>query len=170
MKSATREGEARLIVGVEQASVCNAGGRGDEPTAKAIATKDHLMRPSLVLAVLFPVVVATPAVAQPIRPYSAAALQAAQRAGQPVLVDVHADWCPTCRAQEPTIQAISRDPAFAKLLILKLDFDSQVAERRALRVAKQSTLIAYRGTGERARATGIVAPEQIRALAASALR
>lgn len=121
-------------------------------------------------ALLALVAFAAQATAQPIRSFSAAALQAAQRAGQPVLVDVHADWCPTCRAQDPSIAQISRDPAFARLVILKLDFDSQVAERRALGVAKQSTLIAFRGTSERARATGIVAPAQIRTLAASALR
>lgn len=124
-----------------------------------------------VLAALLPfAVLAAPAAAQPIRPFTAAALQAAQRAGQPVLVDVHADWCPTCRAQAPTVQAISRDPAFARLVILKLDFDAQVPERRALGVARQSTLIAFRGHAERGRATGIVAPDQIRALAATALR
>lgn len=122
-------------------------------------------------AALMPLaLLAAPAAAQPVRPFSNAALQAAQKAGQPVLVDVHADWCPTCRAQAPTIEAISRDPAFAKLVILKLDFDAQVPERRALGVGKQSTLIAYHGKAERTRATGIVAPDQIRALAAAALR
>ncbi|HTI31053.1 MAG TPA: thioredoxin family protein [Sphingomonas sp.] len=114
--------------------------------------------------------IAVPAVAQPIRPYSAGLLKAAQSRGLPVLVDVHADWCPTCRAQAPTITAISRDPAFAKLVILKLDFDGQVPERRALGVNKQSTLIAYRGGAERGRATGITDPAQIRGLAAAALK
>jgi thioredoxin 1 len=108
--------------------------------------------------------------AAPVRPYSVAALQAAQKAGQPVLVDVHADWCPTCRAQAPTIAALSRDPAFSRLTIFKLDYDSQKAERLALGAQKQSTLIVYRGTAERGRSTGIVDPGQIKALAAQALR
>lgn len=114
--------------------------------------------------------ISTAAIAAPIQKYSNAALQAAQRAGKPVLVDVHADWCPTCRRQAPTIEAISRDPAFAKLVILKLDFDAQVAERTALGVRKQSTLIAFNGRNERTRATRIIDPVQIRALAATALR
>jgi thioredoxin 1 len=113
---------------------------------------------------------AVPALAAPIQKFSTAALQAAQRAGRPVLVDVHADWCPTCRAQAPTIDAISRDPVFNKLIILKLDFDAQVAERTALGVRKQSTLIAYNGRNERARSLGITDPAQIKALAAQALR
>jgi thioredoxin 1 len=115
-------------------------------------------------------VMSTTATAAPVQKFSTAALQAAQRAGKPVLVDIHADWCPTCRRQAPTIEAISRDPAFAKLVILKLDFDAQVAERTVLSVTKQSTLIAYNGRAERNRATGITDPAQIKALAATALR
>lgn len=122
------------------------------------------------LMTLAAAVATAPLAAQPIRPFTPAALHAAQRAGQPVLVDVHADWCPTCRAQDPTIKEIARDPAFAKLVILRLDFDSQAAERRVLGVQKQSTLIAYRGAAERGRATGIVDRGQIRSLAATALR
>jgi thioredoxin 1 len=114
--------------------------------------------------------ISTTVVAAPIQKFSSAALQAAQHSGKPVLVDIHADWCPTCRRQAPTIEAIARDPAFAKLVILKLDFDGQVAERTALGVRKQSTLIAYNGRNERTRATGIIDPVQIRALAATALR
>lgn len=113
---------------------------------------------------------ASPVLAGPIQPFSAAAFKAAQRAGAPILVDVHADWCPTCRRQAPTVAAIARDPAFAKLVILKVNFDTQAAEKAALGVRQQSTLIAFKGAKETARATGITDPGQIRALAATALR
>jgi len=105
-----------------------------------------------------------------IQPFSTAALKAARAHGQPVLVDAHADWCPTCRAQAPTIFAISRDPAYSRLVILKLDYDKQVQEKRALGIQHQSTLIAFAGARETARATGVTDPTAIRALAASALR
>ena len=113
--------------------------------------------------------VSAPALAAPVQPFSTAALLAAQAAGKPVLIDVHADWCPTCRRQAPSVVEISRDPAFAKLVILKLDYDSQIAEKQALGVRKQSTLIAFKGATETARATGVTDREQIRALAATAL-
>jgi len=128
------------------------------------------MRNALALALLPLAVISAPAHAGAIRPYSSALLARAQAAGLPVLVDVHADWCPTCRAQDPTIREIAGDPAYAKLVILKLDFDSQVAERRALGVSKQSTLIVYRGKAERGRVTGVTDRAQIRSLAATALR
>jgi thiol-disulfide isomerase/thioredoxin len=105
-----------------------------------------------------------------IQPFTTAALRAAQAHGQPVLVDAHADWCPTCRAQAPTISAISKDPAFSRLVILKLDYDKQIQEKRALGIQHQSTLIAFAGPRETARATGVTDPGAIRALATSALR
>ena len=111
----------------------------------------------------------TVAFAQPIQPFSIAALKAAQAAGEPVLVDAYASWCPTCRKQAPTIDAMAKDPAFAKLVILRLDYDNQTAEKSALGITTQSTLIAYRGEKEVGRTVGITDPEQIKSLAQSAL-
>lgn len=110
-----------------------------------------------------------PAIAQPIQPFSTAALKAAQAKGQAVLVDAYASWCPTCRKQEPIIDALSKDPAFDKLLILRLDYDNQNAEKRALNIVQQSTLIAFDGGKETGRLVGVTDAEQIKALAKSAL-
>lgn len=107
--------------------------------------------------------------AQPIQPFTTAALKAAQAAGEPVLVDAYASWCPICRKQAPTIDAMTNDPAFAKLLILRLDYDNQSAEKRALGITQQSTLIAFHGDKETGRLVGVTDPDQIKSLAASAL-
>jgi thiol-disulfide isomerase/thioredoxin len=119
---------------------------------------------------LLAVAAAAPVAAQPIRPFSLAALKAAQAAGQPVLVDAFAPWCPTCRAQAPTIDALAANPAFAKLVILRLDYDNQVPEKKALGITKQSTLIAWKGKAEVGRTLGITDPAQIRAFAATPLK
>jgi thiol-disulfide isomerase/thioredoxin len=108
--------------------------------------------------------------AESVEPFSLSALQNAQAAGRPVLVDAHADWCPTCRAQAPTISAISRDPRFARLVILRLNYDTQVAEKRDLDISHQSTLIAFKGRKEVGRSVGVTDPAQIRLLAESTLR
>lgn len=106
----------------------------------------------------------------PVRPtFSAQAFEAAKAEGKPILIDVAAGWCPTCQAQAPTIAAIEKDPAFAKLVVLKIDFDSQTAAWRQLGVNQQSTLIAYHGSAERGRSVGVTDPEAIRQLATSAL-
>ncbi len=110
------------------------------------------------------------AAAQPVKPFSLAALKAAQAAGEPVLVDVFAPWCSTCRAQAPAIDALSRNPAAGRLVILRLDYDHQDAEKALLHVDKQSTLIAYKGGHEVGRSLGITDAQQITAFAFSTLR
>ena len=112
---------------------------------------------------------AAPAIAQPIQPFSTAALKAAQAKGQAVLVDAYASWCPTCRKQEPIIEALSKDPAFDKLLILRLDYDNQNAEKRELGIVQQSTLIAFDGGRETGRLVGVTDADEIKKLAQSAL-
>jgi thiol:disulfide interchange protein len=112
---------------------------------------------------------AAPAIAQPIQPFSTAALKAAQAKGQAVLVDAYASWCPTCRKQEPIINALSKNPAFDKLLILRLDYDNQNAEKRELGIVQQSTLIAFDGGKETGRLVGVTDADEIKKLAQSAL-
>ena len=81
-------------------------------------------------------------------PYSAERLAAEQAEGRPVLVDVYADWCPTCRRQEAVLATLLAEPAFAGYRVLRLDWDAQRAEARALGAPRQSTLFVYRD-GER---------------------
>jgi thioredoxin 1 len=131
------------------------------------------MRPFRLLTALSAVAVvaiATPAMAGPVQPYSVAAFTAAQMAGKPILIHVHADWCPICRRQAPIVAEIANDPKFAKLVVFKIDFDSQVPEREAFKVRQQSTLIAFKGKAEKGRSLGVTDRTEIRSLAATALR
>jgi len=114
--------------------------------------------------------VAGPVQAQPVHPFSLAALKAAQTAGKPILIDAFAPWCPTCRAQAPTIDKLSSDPAYKNLTILRLDYDNQTAEKKVLGITKQSTLIVYKGNKEIGRIVGITDPGQLRTFAATPLR
>lgn len=123
-----------------------------------------MLKPILAVALL--ALTVAPAAAKPILPFSTPALRAAQTKGDAILVDVFASWCPTCRAQAPTIEAIAASPAYAKLTILRLDFDRQVAEKKALGVNQQSTLIVFKGGKEVGRTLGVTQPDQIRAFAA----
>ena len=115
-------------------------------------------------------VVAAPLQAQPVQPFSLGALKAAQAAGKPVLVDAFAPWCPTCRAQAPTVFALTREPAFRQLKVFRIDFDRQEVERLALGARQQSTLIVWRKGREIDRSTGVTDPAAIRAMAAEALK
>ena len=44
--------------------------------------------------------------------FTQAEFQRAQAAGQPILVDITASWCPTCIKQRPILDKLAADPAF----------------------------------------------------------
>ena len=98
------------------------------------------------------------------RPYTKAAFEQLTGAGQEVVIDVHADWCPTCRRQQPVLEGLVKSDKFRGYTILVVDFDTQTEALRQFRVAHQSTLIVFHGAKERGRATGITEPQQISAL------
>ena len=98
------------------------------------------------------------------QPYSAEAFKQLTQAGQEVVVDVHADWCPTCRRQQPALLGLLQTPKYQAYTVLVVDFDQQTDALKQFHVSSQSTLIVFHGTQERARATGITTPEQIGAL------
>ena len=98
-----------------------------------------------------------------------AAFASAQNAGKSIIVYVTAPWCPTCAKQKPTIQALENDRKFAQAIIFEVDFDTQKDVLHEMHVSTQSTLIAFKGKAETARATGITDPDAIRALFARSL-
>lgn len=98
--------------------------------------------------------------------YTAAAFAAAQAEDAPILVWVHASWCPTCAKQAPILAKLEAEPAYRALRVFVVDFDSQKDVVRAMGVQMQSTLIAWHGGHEQARSTGQTDEQAIRALVA----
>jgi thiol-disulfide isomerase/thioredoxin len=115
---------------------------------------------------------ATAAVAQsagPAAPFTQAAFEAAQAAGKAVIIEVTAPWCPTCKAQATIINSLMARPEMKGVMLLKVDFDSQKDILRTLRVAQQSTLIAFKGKTETSRSIGDTTPAGIEKLFKSAI-
>ena len=102
-------------------------------------------------------------------PYDQAGFDAAQAAGKPILVEIHANWCPTCRAQEPIISELLREPKHAGFVVLRVDFDNQKDVAKRFRAQYQSTLIVFKGEKEVARSTGETRKDAIAAQLAKAL-
>lgn len=70
---------------------------------------------------------------------------ALQKQGALVLLDVHADWCPTCAKQQKILAEYREQYPGVPLHILQIDFDSQKQHVRQFKAPRQSTLILYRG-------------------------
>ena len=102
-----------------------------------------------------------------IKPYSAQALSAEQQAGKPVTLHFHADWCPTCRAQDKVLQQWKGDASVPGTLLV-VDYDKEKELKKQLGVRTQSTLIAYNGVVEKARLAGETDADKLRAALLSA--
>jgi len=103
------------------------------------------------------------------KPFDPAAFEAAQAAGKPILVEVTAPWCPTCKAQAPILSQLRGEPRFKDLVSFNIDFDSQKDLLKKFDVRMQSTLIVFKGPRETGRSTGDTNPTSIGALLAKAI-
>lgn len=77
-----------------------------------------------------------------------------QKAGKPILIAIHASWCPTCKAQKPILSKLRADPRFKDLAYFVIDFDSQKDLVRHFGAQMQSTLIVFKGEKEVGRSVG----------------
>lgn len=78
-------------------------------------------------------------------PYTPERFQALQAAGELILIDVFADWCPTCARQQQVLEKYVAEHPDVDLKVLVVDFDADRHHVRALRAPRQSTLLLFRG-------------------------
>lgn len=133
---------------------------------KARAFFAHLVFATLMAAFL---VASMPAMAKEPQAYSPEALTAAKATGKPVLVDVFASWCPTCRRQHVILAGLTELPKYADLIVLRANFDEDKEELKALNVRSQSTLIVFKGENEIDRSVGSTNPVAIEGMLDQAL-
>lgn len=88
-----------------------------------------------------------------VKPYSEAALAAAQKANKPVALHFRADWCPTCRAQDKVLESLKAEPGL-DLTVLAVNYDTEKDLKRRFQVNSQSTLVVLKGQKETTRLVG----------------
>ena len=98
--------------------------------------------------------VTTIARAGEIQPYDQAEFDKLTAAGKPVLLVIHADWCPTCRAQEPIIENAMKQTIYKDVTTLNVNFDTSKPLLKRYKVGMKSTLIAFKGLKEVGRSIG----------------
>jgi thioredoxin 1 len=114
-------------------------------------------------------VLAAPAFATEPMAFDPQSFAAAQKAGKPILVAVHASWCPTCKAQSPILGELMTAPKFKDLIYFVVDFDKQKDAVRYFGARTQSTLIAFKGETETGRSVGDTQRSSIAALLSKTL-
>lgn len=99
-----------------------------------------------------------------IKPYTQAEFDRLTHDGKPVVIDVSATWCPTCKAQKPIVESLMAQPAYKDVTVLSVDFDAEKPTLRKFKVSMQSTLVAFKGQKEVGRSTGDTTPEGLEGL------
>ncbi|OOG64408.1 thiol reductase thioredoxin [Rhodanobacter sp. B04] len=102
-------------------------------------------------------------------PFNQAKFDQARAAGQPVVVYFHADWCPTCRVQQPIVARLAVEPQLKAVTIFEADFDTETALEKTLKVGQQSTFVVFSHGHEVARSTGQTQEPAIREILQKAL-
>jgi len=82
-------------------------------------------------------------------PFSAERFEALQAENALILVDIHADWCPTCAKQQSALDAFEAEHPDLALHRLLVDFDQQKEWVKHFKAPRQSTLILFRGTEQK---------------------
>lgn len=70
---------------------------------------------------------------------------ALQAAGNVIVVDIYATWCPTCKKQQQALADFQANNPEAEFHILVVDFDKDKQWVRHFRAPRQSTLLLYVG-------------------------
>jgi thioredoxin 1 len=96
--------------------------------------------------------------------FTQSAFNQLQQAGKSILIEVHAPWCPTCRAQASILDTLLNEKENQSINTLRVDFDSQKDVLKMLNVSRQSTLITYKGFKEIGRSTGDTSSASIKKL------
>ena len=109
-------------------------------------------------------ILVSPALATETETYAPEAFAAAQKAGKPIFVGIHASWCPTCARQKPILSELMADPKFKNLVYFVVDYDSQKEAVKFFGARMQSTLIAFKGEKETGRSVGDTDRSSIAAL------
>src|ERR1700721_1102367 len=107
---------------------------------------------ALISAVML-IAIAAPTLAAEV-PFNQVQFDSMIAAGKPVAVVLHADWCPTCRAQAPLLKALTQTPELKAVTLFVANFDTEKALKKSLGVTQQSTVVVFKDGKESARSTG----------------
>ena len=99
-----------------------------------------------------------------IKPFNQQEFDKLTQEGKPVVLDVNATWCPTCKAQKPIVDGLMKHPAYKAVTLMTIDFDANKPLLKQFKVGTQSTLVAFKGRAEVGRSVGDTTPTGIEGL------
>jgi thioredoxin 1 len=96
--------------------------------------------------------------------YSKEVYDSAIKAGDTIILDFYASWCPTCKKQHPLLNEIVNMKGYEKVVALKADYDTEKDLKKNLKVSKQSTIVVFKSGKEVGRSTGVTSKDDLKKL------
>lgn len=93
--------------------------------------------------------------------YEAARFKKLLASGGSVVVHVHADWCPVCRAQSPVMERLLSGADYKNVQAVRVDFDRDKPFLTDYKVVRQSTILVFKKGKEVARLSYDANPARI---------
>lgn len=91
--------------------------------------------------------------------YDRAKFEAALIAGETIFLDFYASWCPTCRANEPIVDAVFDGNIDA--VGFRVDYDNETELKKKYSVVSQSTYLILRNGEELDRYLGALTADKV---------
>lgn len=104
-----------------------------------------------------------------ISPYTATVFQQLQTGGKSVALHFHADWCPTCKAQEASFKALQADPQLKNMTVLVVNYDTERELKKSMGVRSQSVVVVFKGVKETGRSGGETKPDKLKSVLVTGL-
>lgn len=79
-------------------------------------------------------------------PFTEARFKALQAENKPILVDISAKWCPTCRKQHEILTSYQKANPSSGITVLNVDFDDQKQWVTHFKAPRQSTFAFFKGS------------------------
>jgi thioredoxin 1 len=102
-------------------------------------------------------------------PYDKAKFDSLVQSGAPVIAHVHATWCSTCKRQETILNDMLKDPRYAKIQAVRVDYDKDTEFQKANKVTSRATILVFKGGKEVSRLALDTDPAHIKRTVDSAL-
>jgi thioredoxin 1 len=96
------------------------------------------------------------------RDYTESDFNKTLQSGATVVLDFHANWCPTCRAQSKAFETLLKEDKLAGLTLYKVDYDKSDDLKKKYGVMKQSTLVLFKDQKEIDRSMGVTDVDALR--------
>lgn len=102
--------------------------------------------------------------------YEHGKFETSQKAGEKILIDVYATWCPVCKAQAIILEDMKASGKLDEVTLFRVNYDTQKNFLKTHRIPRQSTILIFSGKKEVMRSIADTDSERLTSAISKALQ